>query len=208
MASGALGKRLDRAKWDVLLNGRKSYAKLTEVRGIANSKNLVLIQGLVCGRWSVCGRPKAIGTRRHGALKLSLRHRMDTVTREYVGESELPKKRTQSEVEALRCAGRGHTWRDPTGELDCSSAYIRLREPNKSEDKVEGGSTDREESDAGARQCGSGALKLFGIPSTLVAMCLGRPQALWRCNAGVAPSRIKIPCEQRDLGCEFHHNFV
>ncbi|RRT31637.1 hypothetical protein B296_00054015 [Ensete ventricosum] len=35
------------------------------------------------------------------------------VTREWVGEGELPKERTQSEVvEALRCAGRGHTWRD------------------------------------------------------------------------------------------------
>ncbi|RZS06080.1 hypothetical protein BHM03_00036677 [Ensete ventricosum] len=35
------------------------------------------------------------------------------VTREWVGKGELPKKRTQSEVaEALRCAGRGHTWRD------------------------------------------------------------------------------------------------
>ncbi|RRT74718.1 hypothetical protein B296_00016473 [Ensete ventricosum] len=29
------------------------------------------------------------------------------------GEDELPKKQTQSDVaEALRCAGRGHTWRD------------------------------------------------------------------------------------------------
>ncbi|RWW53738.1 hypothetical protein BHE74_00039743 [Ensete ventricosum] len=35
------------------------------------------------------------------------------VTQELVGESELPKERTQSKVaEALRCAGRGHTWRD------------------------------------------------------------------------------------------------
>ncbi|RRT52278.1 hypothetical protein B296_00022194 [Ensete ventricosum] len=128
-ASGVLGKR-DHAKWDVLLNDRKSYAKLTEVRGIANSKNLVLMQGLVCGRWSVRGHPKATGTQRHGALKLSLRHGMDMsviqlaevklgseglsmgqedvkvgVTREWVGEGELPKEHTQSEVaEALRWA--------------------------------------------------------------------------------------------------------
>ncbi|RWV98652.1 hypothetical protein GW17_00038484 [Ensete ventricosum] len=68
------------------------------------------------------------------------------VTQELVGEGELPKERTQSEVaEVLRCAGKGHTWRDrspsmigATGELDCSNAYIRLREPDKSEDKAEG----------------------------------------------------------------------
>ncbi|RRT57591.1 hypothetical protein B296_00026519 [Ensete ventricosum] len=35
------------------------------------------------------------------------------VTQEWVGKGELPKQRTQSEVaEALRCAGRSHTWRD------------------------------------------------------------------------------------------------
>ena len=61
-----------------MLNDQKSYAKLTEVRGIANSKNLVLMHGLVCGRWNVRGHPKAIETRRHGALKLSLRHAKDT----------------------------------------------------------------------------------------------------------------------------------
>ncbi|RZS22976.1 hypothetical protein BHM03_00055805 [Ensete ventricosum] len=37
-------------------------------------------------------------------------------------------------------------------ELDCLSAHIRLREPDKSEDKSEGGSTDREGRDADARQ--------------------------------------------------------
>ncbi|RRT34894.1 hypothetical protein B296_00051089 [Ensete ventricosum] len=31
-----------------------------------------------------------------------------------------------------------------TGEWDCSYAYIRLREPDKSKDKAEGGSTNRE----------------------------------------------------------------
>ncbi|RZR79594.1 hypothetical protein BHM03_00005336 [Ensete ventricosum] len=39
-------------------------------------------------------------------------------------------------------------------------------------------------------------------------MQLGCPEALWRRSAGVAPSRIKSPCEQRHLGREFHHNFV
>ncbi|RRT49673.1 hypothetical protein B296_00045219 [Ensete ventricosum] len=38
------------------------------------------------------------------------------------------------------------------GELDYFSAYIYLREPGKSEDKVEGGSIDREGRDADARQ--------------------------------------------------------
>ena len=61
-----------------MLNDQKSYAKLTEVRGIANSKNLVLMHGLVCGRWNVRGHPKATETLRHGALKLSLRHAKDT----------------------------------------------------------------------------------------------------------------------------------
>ncbi|RWV95981.1 hypothetical protein GW17_00041345, partial [Ensete ventricosum] len=42
------------------------------VRGIANSKSSILMQELVCGRWSVCGHPKAIEIRRHRALKLSL----------------------------------------------------------------------------------------------------------------------------------------
>ncbi|RWW75534.1 hypothetical protein BHE74_00016433 [Ensete ventricosum] len=39
-----------------------------------------------------------------------------------------------------------------TRELDYFSAYIRLRELSKSEDKVEGGSTDCEERDADVRQ--------------------------------------------------------
>ncbi|RZS16439.1 hypothetical protein BHM03_00048429 [Ensete ventricosum] len=68
----------DRAKWDVLLNDRKSCAKLTEVRGIVNLKNSVLMQGLVCGRWSVRGHPKATETWRHGTLKLSLQYEKDT----------------------------------------------------------------------------------------------------------------------------------
>ncbi|RRT44687.1 hypothetical protein B296_00049791 [Ensete ventricosum] len=69
-----------------------------------------------------------------------------SVTREWVGEGELPKKITQSGVtEALRYASRGHTWRDRSssmiraiGELDYFNAYIRFREPDKSEDKAEG----------------------------------------------------------------------
>ncbi|RRT72505.1 hypothetical protein B296_00034506 [Ensete ventricosum] len=52
--------------------------QLTEVRGIANSKNSVLMQGLVCGQWSNRGYPKSTGTWRHGALKLYLRHGKDT----------------------------------------------------------------------------------------------------------------------------------
>ncbi|RWW82766.1 hypothetical protein BHE74_00008747 [Ensete ventricosum] len=78
MASKALDKGTYHAKGDGLHNDRKSCAKLTEVRGIANSKNLVLMQGLVCGGWSVCDHPKATKTRRHGALKLYLRHENDT----------------------------------------------------------------------------------------------------------------------------------
>ncbi|RWW77569.1 hypothetical protein BHE74_00014267, partial [Ensete ventricosum] len=54
------------------------------------------------------------------------------VTREWVGEGELPKERTQSEVaEALRCMIGA------TRELDYFSAYICLREPGKLEDKAE-----------------------------------------------------------------------
>ncbi|RRT43031.1 hypothetical protein B296_00052616 [Ensete ventricosum] len=49
-ANGARGKRRDRAKWEVLRNDRKSCAKLIKVRGITNSKNLVLMQELVCER--------------------------------------------------------------------------------------------------------------------------------------------------------------
>ncbi|RWW79683.1 hypothetical protein BHE74_00012010 [Ensete ventricosum] len=56
------------------------------------------------------------------------------VTREWVGEGELRKERMQSEVaEALRCMI------GVTEELDCFSANIRLREPDKSEDKAEKG---------------------------------------------------------------------
>ncbi|RRT32735.1 hypothetical protein B296_00058529 [Ensete ventricosum] len=61
------------------------------------------------------------------------------VTREWVGEGELLKEQTQSEVaETLPCAGRGHTLRDQRLEMDYFSAYIRLRELDKSEDKAEG----------------------------------------------------------------------
>ncbi|RWW56427.1 hypothetical protein BHE74_00036856 [Ensete ventricosum] len=57
------------------------------------------------------------------------------VTREWVGEGELSNERTQLEVaKALRYADKGHILRDSAGELDCSSAYNRLREPDKSED--------------------------------------------------------------------------
>ncbi|RWV96233.1 hypothetical protein GW17_00041073 [Ensete ventricosum] len=44
---------------EVLHNNRKSCAKLIEVMGITNSNDSVLMQGLVHGRWSVHGHPKA-----------------------------------------------------------------------------------------------------------------------------------------------------
>ncbi|RWW53944.1 hypothetical protein BHE74_00039514 [Ensete ventricosum] len=54
------------------------------------------------------------------------------VTRERVGEGEMPGSEQKSEMaEALRYMVR------VTGELDCFSAHIRLREPGKSEDKAE-----------------------------------------------------------------------
>ncbi|RWV80632.1 hypothetical protein GW17_00058058 [Ensete ventricosum] len=56
--NGPLGERWDRAKWEVLRNDRKSCAKLTEVRGIVNSKDSELMQGLILGRRSVHGYPK------------------------------------------------------------------------------------------------------------------------------------------------------
>ncbi|RZS08276.1 hypothetical protein BHM03_00039230, partial [Ensete ventricosum] len=40
--------------------GKQNCAKLTEVRGIANSKDSVLMQGLVYRRWSARGHPKVI----------------------------------------------------------------------------------------------------------------------------------------------------
>ncbi|RWV83221.1 hypothetical protein GW17_00055201 [Ensete ventricosum] len=45
-ASRALGERLDYAKWEVLRNDRKNYTKLTKVKGIANSNDSILMQGL------------------------------------------------------------------------------------------------------------------------------------------------------------------
>ncbi|RZS17460.1 hypothetical protein BHM03_00049596 [Ensete ventricosum] len=105
------------------------------------------------------------------------------VTQEWVDEGELlrEQKKKSEMAKALRCVGRGHTWRShspssshenlyakemsPGGdmvqrivmvvrgnatqaimshegqdhaELDCFNAHIRLREPVKSEDKVEG----------------------------------------------------------------------
>ncbi|RZS29381.1 hypothetical protein BHM03_00063105 [Ensete ventricosum] len=70
------------------------------------------------------------------------------LTQEWVGEGELPRERTQSEVaEALRCiastiesnGGGALSYKGmirTTGELDCFSAHIRW-EPDKSEDKTE-----------------------------------------------------------------------
>ncbi|RWV82975.1 hypothetical protein GW17_00055481 [Ensete ventricosum] len=62
--------------WEVLRNDRKSCAKLTEVRGIANSKNSILMQGLVHGRRSVRGHPKArtkLGAMEHQNFLFSMK---------------------------------------------------------------------------------------------------------------------------------------
>ncbi|RWW36960.1 hypothetical protein BHE74_00057978, partial [Ensete ventricosum] len=76
------------------------------------------------------------------------------VTQEWVDEGEMPRERTKNQrwqrpydvlAEATRMI-------EATGELDCFSAHICLREPGKSEDKAEGGSTDREGRDADASQ--------------------------------------------------------
>ncbi|RRT34252.1 hypothetical protein B296_00056330 [Ensete ventricosum] len=67
--------------WAVPLDIVILDVKLTEVRGFANSKNSLLMQGLLCGRWTVCGHPKAIETWCHGALELSLRHGKDMSVR-------------------------------------------------------------------------------------------------------------------------------
>ena len=42
-ASEALGKGRDHARWNELFTDRKSCAKLIEVRGTANSKNLIFM---------------------------------------------------------------------------------------------------------------------------------------------------------------------
>ncbi|RWW29112.1 hypothetical protein GW17_00006377 [Ensete ventricosum] len=53
------------------------------------------------------------------------------VTQEWLDEGELPREQTKN-----------RRWRRPydvvAGELDCFSAHIRLREPDKSEDKADG----------------------------------------------------------------------
>ncbi|RRT70312.1 hypothetical protein B296_00030856, partial [Ensete ventricosum] len=55
----------------------------------------------------VCGLQKLLDDRLSSTMLRS------DVTREWVGEGQLPKERIQSEViEALRYVGRGHTWRD------------------------------------------------------------------------------------------------
>ena len=48
-ASGAYAKRYS-ARRDGLLDNQKSYTKLIKIRGIANLKNSILMQGLVCGQ--------------------------------------------------------------------------------------------------------------------------------------------------------------
>ncbi|RRT70192.1 hypothetical protein B296_00018138 [Ensete ventricosum] len=77
---------------------QKSCAKFTKVRGLANSENLVLMQELIHGRWSVRGHLKLESE----GLSTWQEDIEVGVTQEWVCEGELPKERTQSEMaEAL-----------------------------------------------------------------------------------------------------------
>ncbi|RRT47017.1 hypothetical protein B296_00011268 [Ensete ventricosum] len=82
------------------------------VRGIANSKDSVLIQGLVHGQRSVRGYPKV-------RSELSVMEHQNFIF----------------DMERIRMIGAAR-------ELDYFNAHIRLREPGKSEDKVECKTTD------------------------------------------------------------------
>ncbi|RWV77875.1 hypothetical protein GW17_00061240, partial [Ensete ventricosum] len=85
------------------------------VRGIANSKDLELIQELVHGRQSVRGHPKV-------RSKLSAMEHQNFLFD------------IKGYVRMIEAAG----------ELDCFSAHIRLREPDKSEDKADKASVRKE----------------------------------------------------------------
>ncbi|RRT76576.1 hypothetical protein B296_00022018 [Ensete ventricosum] len=72
---------------------------LTEVRGIANSKDSVLMQGLVHGRQSVRGHPMArseLGTMEHQNFLFDMKGYI-CVTQEWVDEGELPRERTKNQ---------------------------------------------------------------------------------------------------------------
>ncbi|RRT55010.1 hypothetical protein B296_00048769 [Ensete ventricosum] len=58
------------------------------------------------------------------------------MTREWVDEGMI---RSYKELHfgELHNDKKGYGFKETTGELNCSSAYIRLREPGKLEDKVE-----------------------------------------------------------------------
>ncbi|RRT54072.1 hypothetical protein B296_00030844 [Ensete ventricosum] len=97
----------------MLRNDRKSCAKLIEVRGIANSKDSVLMQELVHGRRSVRGHPKArseLGAMEHQNFlfdmeRIRLSYKATDcsramlrpgVTQEWVDEGELRRERTKN----------------------------------------------------------------------------------------------------------------
>ncbi|RRT80528.1 hypothetical protein B296_00002652 [Ensete ventricosum] len=132
---------------DIEMQGKESLKgagiQLIEMRGIANSKDSELMQGLIHGRRSVRGHPKVIQFAEvklgSGYLSTGQEDVEAGVTQEWVDEGELPRVRTKN-----------WTWRKPydvlaeatrmiraAGELDCFNAHICLREPDKSEDKAD-----------------------------------------------------------------------
>ncbi|RRT31567.1 hypothetical protein B296_00058598 [Ensete ventricosum] len=120
-----------------MLNDRKSCAKLKEVKGIANSKVSVLMQGLVHGRPSVRAHPKArseLDAMEHQSFLFDVERIRPSywatdcpramlrvgVTQEWVDESELPRERTKN----------NQRWRRP---------YDVLAETTHGEVKVDSG---------------------------------------------------------------------
>ncbi|RRT53002.1 hypothetical protein B296_00016426 [Ensete ventricosum] len=88
----------------------------TKVRGIANSKDSVLMQGFVHRRQSVRGHPKArseLGAMEHQNFLFDMER--ICVTQEWVDEGELPRERTKNQ-----------RWRRPYDVYDQSSWRVGL----------------------------------------------------------------------------------
>ncbi|RRT81697.1 hypothetical protein B296_00004567 [Ensete ventricosum] len=120
----------------------KSCAKLTEVRGITNSRIQYSCKGLYAddGVSMTIPRRLKLGVMEH--WNFLLRHGKDTSVggESYVVDRNVEEylKTTTPQISADRASDEksSHDMIGATGELDCSSAYIRLREPNKPKDKA------------------------------------------------------------------------
>ncbi|RWW61873.1 hypothetical protein BHE74_00031029 [Ensete ventricosum] len=114
------------------------------VREIANAKDLVLMQELVHRRWSVRGHPKRWVFMCASELALD-----ESLSHQYMGVVYYPGRSPNVSTNESYGGGRDHVNDQEllgaslrtAGELECFSAHIRLREPGKSEDKAEGGTS-------------------------------------------------------------------